>query len=86
MTTEQVINGKLTIWQPNPPATGDLSNVFSHMVIKDLITNGDLDITVSVIAPVFNWEAAEERADWEENHGHFVEFSDVRDLLSDLHS
>ncbi len=73
------------MWPPNRPATEDLSDVFSHMVIKDLIS-GDLDIIVSVITPVFNWEAAERRADWEENHGRFVEFSDVKDLLSNLHS
>jgi hypothetical protein len=45
---------------------------------------------VSAITPinlkVFNWEAAERRADWEENHSRFVEFRDVKDLLSDLRS
>jgi hypothetical protein len=35
---------------------------------------------------VFNWEAAERRADWEESHGRFVEFSNIKDLLSYLHS
>ena len=86
MTTEQVITGKSTMWPHNRPATEDLSDVFSHMVIKDLIISGDLDIIVSVITPVFNWEAAEKRADWEKSHGRFVEFSDVKDLLSNLHS
>jgi hypothetical protein len=28
----------------------------------------------------------EKRADWEEKHGRFIEFNNVKDLLSNLHS
>jgi len=85
MTTEKVAINPMTVWSPNRTATRDLSDVFSHMMIKDLLSGG-LDIIVSVSSEVFNWEMAERRADWEEKHGRFMEFTDVRDLLSDLHS
>ncbi len=97
MPIEQVITSKLTMWPPNRTATRDLNDDFSRMVfgvdIIDLGVSGGLNIShlvLSAIAPVnrepFNWEAAEKRADWEGSHGHFVEFSDVKDLLSNLHS
>ena len=34
----------------------------------------------------FDWEIAEERANWEEKLGFFADFGNVNDLLSDLHS
>jgi len=97
MTMEQVVTGKLTVWPPNRTATRDLNDDFSRMVfgvdIADLGVSGGLNVScliLSAIAPItrepFNWEAAENRADWEESHGRFVEFSNVKDLLSYLHS
>jgi len=86
MTMEQVMSGELTMWGANRTATEDLSGVFSHMGIKDLTMSGDLRIIVSVVSPMFDWEAAEKRADWEGSHGRFMEFRDVKGLLSDLHS
>lgn len=101
MTAEQIVTNQMTVWPPNRTATRDLDDVFSHMVIKDLKSEGldiynkallhlttstDPYIIVSVSSEVFDWESAEQRADWEENHGRFMEFSDVKDLLSDLHS
>ena len=98
MTTEHVITGKLTAWPPNRTTTLDLNEDFARMVfgvkMPDLGVIGGFNnesyLIVSVITPisreVFNWEAAENRADWEESHGLFVEFSDVKDLLLDLHS
>ena len=95
---EQVITAGLPVWPPNKTATRDLKDDFSRMVfgvdIVDLgVSGGHNDVThliVSAMTPisrgVFSWEAAERRADWEESHGRFVEFSDVKDLLSNLHS
>ncbi len=98
MTTEQVITGIHTMWPPNRTATRDLNEDFARMVfgvkMPDLGVIGGFNnesyLIVSVITPisreVFNWEAAENRADWEERHGRFREFSNVKDLLSYLHS
>lgn len=98
MNIEQVVTGKLTAWPPNRTTTWDLNEDFARMVfgvkMPDLGVIGGFNnesyLIVSVITPisreVFNWEAAENRADWEERHGHFMEFSDVKDLLSNLHS
>ena len=98
MTMEQVVPGRLTVWPRNRTATRNLNDDFSRMVfsvdIIDLGKSGGVDgishLILSAITPVshevFNWEATERRADWEESHGRFVEFSDVKDLLSNLHS
>lgn len=95
MSTEQVLTDSLPIWPPNRTATRDLYEDFSRTVleIKNLGISGALNVDyllVSGLTPVsrkvFNWEAAERRANWEESHGRFVEFGDVKDLLSDLHS
>ena len=98
MPIEQVTTSSLATWQLNKTATRDLNDDFSRMVfgvkIPDLGVIGGLNnesyLIISAITPisreVFNWEAAERRADWEESHGRFMEFSDVKDLLSNLHS
>ncbi len=97
MTMEPIITATLPAWPPDRTATRDLSHDFSRMVfgvdIVDLGVSGGLNVKyliMSAITPVslkvFSWEAAERRADWEETRGHFVEFSNVEDLLSDLHS
>jgi len=98
MTMERVVTGQLSVWPPNRTATRDLNDDFSRMVFGvDIIDlgksggfNGISHLILSAITPVsrevVNWEAAERRADWEESHGRFVEFSDVNDLLSNLHS
>lgn len=92
---EQVVTGKLTVWPPNTTATRDLNDDFARMVFSvdtiDLGASGGVNcLILSAITPiarkVFNWKAAEKRADWEENHSRFMEFNDVKDLLSDLHS
>lgn len=77
---------------PNERATRDLDEV-SRTVLEILdvaVGGGRVSCLVAALTPVsrnvFNWEAAERRADWEENHGRFVEFGDVKDLLLDLHS
>ena len=96
MNMEQIMTGKLTAWPPNKTATRELEDDFSRTVfsvdIIDLGTyggvNGISHLILSSLVPidheVFNWEVAERRADWEESHSRFVEFSDVKDLLSDL--
>ena len=74
--------------------TRDLSNDFSRMVFETVLgeTVGGVcnRLMMSVLIPVglevFDWEIAERRADWEARHSRFVEFSDVNDLLSDLHT
>ena len=88
---KQVVTNELS-------ATRDLSEDFGRMVLgvkmADLGLLGGLNdetyLIVSVITPinyeVFDWEAAERRADWEESHHRFVEFSNVKDLLFHLHS
>lgn len=92
---EQVINGKVNVWPPNRTATRNLNDDFARMVfsvdIIDSALSGGIDcLILSAITPIslepFNWEAAEKRADWEEKHGHFVEFTNLKDLLLDLHS
>ena len=77
---------------PNERATRDLDEV-SRTVLEILdvaVGGGRVSCLVAALTPVsrnvFNWEAAERRADWEENHGRFVEFGDVKGLLLDLHS
>ena len=97
MTIEQGINGKPAMWPRDRTATRDPADDFSRMVfgvdIIDLGVSGGSNVShliLSAVAPVssepFNWEAAEKRADWEGSHGRFAEFSDVKDLLSNLHS
>jgi len=85
MIAEQVVTNQTTMWLPKGTATRDLSEVLSHMAIEDLKSRG-FDIIVSVSDEVFDWESAEQHADWEEKHNRFMEFSDVKDLLADLHS
>ncbi len=97
MTMEQVVTGQLSGWPLNKTATRDLNDDFSRTVfgvdIIDLGKSGGvngishliLSAIISASREVFNWDASERRADWEESHGHFVEFSDVKDLLSNLH-
>ncbi len=88
MVVGQVITNSL----PNERATRDLDEVSRTVLeIPDIAVGGGRVIClVAALTPTsreaFNWEAAERRADWEESHGRFVEFSDVKDLLSDLHS
>lgn len=93
MTTEQAITASLVTWPPNRTAWRDLNDDFSSILhgvgIADLNVPY-LILIMSAETPVsrkaFDWEAAERRADWEEGHGRFVEFSNIKDLLSDLHS
>lgn len=90
MTTQQILTASLPGWPPNRTATRDLSDDFSRMVLGIADLGEPISYLLSTITPVsfkvFNWEAAESRADWEESHGRFVEFNDVKDLLSNLHS
>ncbi len=97
MTMEQTVTASMSVWPPNRTATRDLNDDFSRTVfgvnMADLGETGGLNVTyliMSALTPiglkVFNWEAAERRADWEESQGRFVAFGDVKDLLSDLHS
>ncbi|MCK5593463.1 hypothetical protein KAI31_05125 [Candidatus Bathyarchaeota archaeon] len=87
-----VVGQAITNSLPNERATRDLDEV-SRTVLEILdvaVGGGRVSCLVAALTPVsrnvFNWEAAERRADWEENHGRFVEFGDVKDLLLDLHS
>ncbi len=81
-------------WPRDTTPTRDLSSDFSRTVFEAVLgqTVGDAcnRLMMSALIPVglevFNWEAAERRADWEESHGRFVEFSNIKDLLSYLHS
>lgn len=95
MFIEQVKNAKLNTWPPERTATRNLNDDFARMVFSVDVINtaitGSIDfLMLWAVTPLsrepFNWEAAEKRADWEEIHGHFAEFTDVKDLLSDLHS
>jgi len=94
MTIEQTIAGELTVWPPDTTATRDLNGDFARMVfgvsIVDLEISGVDCLILSALTPVsrevFDWDAAEKRADWEEKHGRFAEFDNVKDLLSNLHS
>ena len=45
-----------------------------------------IESTVEVGDKRFDWDAVEKRADREESQGRFIEFGNVKDLLSDLHS
>ena len=96
MPIEQIVTASLPEWPPNKTATRDLNADFSRMVfLVDITDFGELGhlnlnyLLMSALTPiglnVFNWDAVEMRADWEESHGRFVEFNDVKDLLSDLH-
>ncbi len=87
-----VVGQAITNSLPNERATRDLDEV-SRTVLEILdvaVGGGRVSCLVAALTHaglnVFNWEAAERRADWEENHGRFVEFGDVKDLLLDLHS
>ena len=87
MVTGQVITDNL----PNERATRDLDGVARTVSeIKLIVGGGNVTCMVASLTPVglnvFNWEDAESRADWEEQHGRFVEFGGVKDLLLDLHS
>ena len=91
MTMEQVVTG----WRSNRTATRELNDDFSRTVFSVDIVDPGANVgvnrlTLSALTPigrdVFNWEAAEKRADWEESHGRFLEFNDIKDLLSNLHS
>lgn len=72
-------------WPPNKTATVDIVdfgvyggfNGVTHLIVSAMIPLGH---------KVFSWEAVERRAGWEESHSRFVEFGDVKGLLSDLHS
>ena len=90
---EQMIIGKSTTWPLNRTATRDLDDDFARMVVNvDIVDLGlgfsrlILPILVPITHEPFTWEAAEKRADWEESHGCFVEFNNVKDLLSNLNS
>ena len=95
MPVKQVPADSLLAWPPSRTATRDLNEDFSPTVleISDLVAGVGLNVSkliVSALTPkilsAFNWEAAERRAVWEESHSRFVEFGNVKDLLSDLHS
>jgi hypothetical protein len=94
MTIEQNVAGKLTTWPPDTTATRDLDEDYARMVfgvsIFDLAKSGVDCLILSALWPVsreaFDWDAAEKRADWEQKHGRFIEFDNVKDLLSNLHS
>jgi len=87
-----VVGQAITNSLPNERATRDLDEVSRTVLeIPDVaVGGGRVSCLVAALTPVspnvFNWEAAGRRADWEENHGRFVEFGDVKDLLLDLHS
>ncbi len=92
---KQMTTDSMPIWSPRETATRDLNEDFLRTVleIKHLKVVGGLiedTLMIPALTPInliaFNWDAAERRADWEENHGRFVEFGDIKDLLSDLHS
>ena len=95
MTIGQVSTGRLPLWPADRTATRELTDYFARIVFDvDMadsgVSGGVKCLTLSAIALIssepFNWEAAENRADWEERHGRFVEFNNVKDLLSNLHS
>ena len=81
-------------WPRDTTPTRDLSSDFSRTVFEAVlgqtVGNACNRLMMSALIPVglevFNWEAAERRADWEEGHSRFAEFNDVKDLLSDLHA
>jgi len=85
-----VLGQAITNSLPNERATRDLDEVSRTVLeIPDVaVGGGRVSCLVAALTSrnVFNWEAAERRADWEGNHGRFVEFGDVKDLLLDLHS
>jgi len=89
---KQTKTSSIYVWPPHKTATRDLSEDFFLTVweIKDLVGLYVDNLVVSSFTPIdistFNWDAAEKRANWEETHRHFVEFDDINDLLSDLHS
>jgi len=90
---EQVVIGNSLSRQPQGMPTRSLNEDFSSTVfgVDDLRETGlsKVCLLISVLTPfrpqAFNWEAAERRADWEENHGRFANFNNVKELLSDLH-
>jgi len=95
MPTKQLATDGIPMFPPRKTATRDLNEDFLRTVleIKHLAIVGGLiedKLMISALTPInlsaFNWDAAEKRADWEETHGRFVEFGDIKDLLSDLHS
>ena len=95
MPMKQMTIDGMPIWSLNEKATRDLNEDFFRAVlwIKHLAIVGGLTedtVMISVLTPInpsaFNWAAAGRRADWEETHSRFVEFGDIKDLLSDLHS
>ena len=93
MSMEQVLIDSSATWLAKGTATRDLNEDYSRTVftIDKLATGGGLNVDCLIMSALvsrkaFDWEAAERRADWEEMHGRFVEFGNVKDLLSDLHS
>jgi len=93
MTMGQVATSNLSGWPPPGTATRSLSEDFLTAVfgVDDLRETERskvcllVPLLMSSRPKAFNWEAAERRADGEVSHGLFAEFSDVKDLLSDLH-
>jgi hypothetical protein len=95
MSPEEILTDSLPAWPPDKTATRDLKEDFSRTIlqVKNVAIGWGLNVDcliMSALTPVsrnvFNWDAAERRADWEQSHGRFVEFGDVKGLLSDLHS
>jgi hypothetical protein len=95
MPTKQINLDGSPIWELNKDATRDLNENFfgTFLEIKHIPIVGGMivdKLMISVLTPInlsiFNWDAAERRADWEAAHRHFSEFGDIKDLLSDLHS
>jgi hypothetical protein len=68
------------------------ANNMSGFELNRLVTlKGGINcLLFSAITPIncepFDWVLAEKRADWEQQHGCFIEFNNLTDLLSDLHS
>ncbi len=87
-----VVGQTITNSLPNERVTRDLDGVSRTVseILDVAVGGGRISCLVAALTPVsrnvFNWEAAERRADWEEKHGRFAEFGDVKDLLSDLHA
>jgi len=97
MPMKQMTTDSMPVWSPREKATRDLNEnkdfLRTVLEINHLaVVGGMIDdkLMISALTPInlseFNWDAAERRADWEETHGRFVEFSNIKDLLSYLHS
>jgi hypothetical protein len=95
MPMKQRTTDGIPMFPPRKTATRDLNEDFLRTVleINHLAVVGGLiedKLMISALTPIniktFDWDSAEKRADWEETHSRFVEFGDIKDLLSDLHS